>query len=62
MFDEEEWASSRCSSSTRRELEEERERAAKEGRDPRLQPLLDKWGGVSLVYRKLACSSRPRTA
>jgi len=33
-------------------LREERARAAREGRAPRLQALLDSWGGVSLVYRK----------
>ncbi|AKT40944.1 FAD-dependent oxidoreductase [Chondromyces crocatus] len=33
-------------------LRDERARAEREGRPPRLQALLDAWGGVSLVYRK----------
>src|SRR5690606_13009206 len=31
---------------------EERQRAEAERREPRIQALLEKWGGVSLVYRK----------
>jgi len=35
-----------------RELRSERAQAAAEGREPKLTSLLDRWGGVSLVYRK----------
>ncbi|HEU4533515.1 MAG TPA: FAD-dependent oxidoreductase, partial [Polyangiaceae bacterium] len=35
----------------------ERARAAREGGAPRLQQLLDSWGGVSLVYRKSVLDS-----
>ena len=35
-----------------RELRSERAQAAAEGREPKLTTLLDRWGGVSLVYRK----------
>jgi len=35
-----------------RAIREERAAAAREGRAPRLQPLLDGWGGVSIVYRR----------
>ncbi|MCA9584947.1 MAG: FAD-dependent oxidoreductase [Myxococcales bacterium] len=52
MFDDEEWAQLEVQLQQARELEEERELAAREARDPRLQPLLDKWGGVTLVYRR----------
>lgn len=57
MFDDEEWGELQVQLQHAKELEEERERAAKEGRDPRLQPLLDKWGGVSLVYRRSVLES-----
>ncbi|MDF2694808.1 MAG: Glutamate synthase small chain, partial [Labilithrix sp.] len=57
MFDEEEWGELQVQLQHAKELEEERERAAKEGRDPRVQPLLDKWGGVSLVYRRSVLES-----
>ncbi len=57
MFDDEEWEQLQVQLAHARELEEERERAAKEGRDPRIQPLLDKWGGVSLVYRRSVLES-----
>lgn len=57
MFDDEEWAELEVQLQHARELEEERERAAREARDPRLQPLLDKWGGVSLVYRRSVLES-----
>ena len=59
MFDEEEWepapgpAPARDASSRRSAIAPPRE-----GRDPRLQPLLDRWGGVTLVYRALG----PRVA
>jgi NADPH-dependent glutamate synthase beta subunit-like oxidoreductase/NAD(P)H-flavin reductase len=57
MFDDEEWGELQVQLQHAKELEEERERAAKEGRDPRVQPLLDKWGGVSLVYRRSVLES-----
>ena len=52
LFDDEEWETLQIQLGHARELEEERELAAREGRDPRLQPLVARWGGVSLVYRK----------
>jgi NADPH-dependent glutamate synthase beta subunit-like oxidoreductase/NAD(P)H-flavin reductase len=57
MFDDEEWAELQVQLQHAKELEEERALAAKEGRDPRLQPLLDKWGGVWLVYRRSVLES-----
>jgi NADPH-dependent glutamate synthase beta subunit-like oxidoreductase/NAD(P)H-flavin reductase len=38
-------------------VREERALARKEGRAPYFQPLLDSWGGVSLVYRKRVLDS-----
>jgi NADPH-dependent glutamate synthase beta subunit-like oxidoreductase/NAD(P)H-flavin reductase len=38
-------------------VREERARAAREGRAPDFQPLLDAWGGVWLVYRKRLADS-----
>ncbi|MBL8609844.1 MAG: FAD-dependent oxidoreductase, partial [Myxococcales bacterium] len=52
LFDDEEWALLQTQLGHARELEAEREAAAREGRDPRLQHLVDSWGGVTLVYRK----------
>src|SRR5262249_45940183 len=52
MFDEEErefLAEQRVHAA---EVREERARAAREGRAPNFQRLLDNWGGVSIVYRK----------
>jgi NADPH-dependent glutamate synthase beta subunit-like oxidoreductase/NAD(P)H-flavin reductase len=57
MFDDEEWQELQVQLQHAKELEEERARAAREGRDPRIQPLLDKWGGVSLVYRRSVLES-----
>lgn len=57
MFDDEEWAELQVQLQHAKELEEERDRAAREGRDPRVQPLLDRWGGVSLVYRRSVLES-----
>ena len=57
MFDDEEWGELQVQLQHAKELEEERALAAKEARDPRLQPLLDKWGGVSLVYRRSVLES-----
>ena len=52
MFDDEEWETLQVHLAHATELEAERDLAAREGRDARLQPLIEKWGGVSLVYRK----------
>ncbi|EYF07994.1 FAD-dependent oxidoreductase [Chondromyces apiculatus] len=52
LFDEEERAFVTEQLAHAAALREERALAAREGRAPRLQPLLDGWGGVSLVYRK----------
>jgi NADPH-dependent glutamate synthase beta subunit-like oxidoreductase/NAD(P)H-flavin reductase len=57
MFDEEEWAELEVQLEHARQIDQERERAAKEGREPRIQPLLDSWGGVSLVYRRSVLES-----
>ncbi|MFO0741315.1 MAG: FAD-dependent oxidoreductase [Labilithrix sp.] len=57
MFDDEEWGVLTVQLQHAKELEEERALAAKEARDPKLQPLLDKWGGVSLVYRRSVLES-----
>jgi NADPH-dependent glutamate synthase beta subunit-like oxidoreductase/NAD(P)H-flavin reductase len=40
-----------------RAIREERQRAAAERRLPRFQPLLDRWGGCSIVYRKTLADS-----
>ncbi len=52
MFDEEEREFMAEQRRHAAQVREERARAAKEGRAPRFQALLDSWGGVSLVYRK----------
>jgi NADPH-dependent glutamate synthase beta subunit-like oxidoreductase/NAD(P)H-flavin reductase len=52
MFDEEEWETLQVHLAHARELAAERAAAAAEGRVARVQELLDKWGGVTLVYRK----------
>lgn len=57
MFDDEEWGQLQVQLQHARELEEERQLAAAEGRDPRLQPLLERWGGVTLVYRRSVLES-----
>ena len=57
MFDDEEWGQLQVQLGHARELEAERDLAAREGRDPRLQPLLEKWGGVTLVYRRSVLES-----
>ncbi len=57
MFDAEEWSQLQVQLSHARELEDERELAARENRAPRLQPLLDRWGGVTLVYRRSVLES-----
>ena len=56
-FDDEEWALLEEQLGHARELEEERQLADREKREPRMQALLDKWGGVTLVYRKSLADS-----
>lgn len=51
-YDAEEWAFLKEQLAHAKELAEERQLAEAERREPRVQDLLDKWGGVSLVYRK----------
>ena len=57
MFDEEEWEELTTQLGHARELDAERSAAAREGRDPRLQPLLARWGGATIVYRKSLADS-----
>jgi NADPH-dependent glutamate synthase beta subunit-like oxidoreductase/NAD(P)H-flavin reductase len=57
MFDEEEWTQLETQLKHATELEQERARAKREGRAPRIQLLLEKWGGVSLVYRRSVLES-----
>ncbi|MGO9712893.1 MAG: FAD-dependent oxidoreductase [Polyangiaceae bacterium] len=57
MFDDEEWEMLEEQLAHARELGEERALAAKEGREPRVQALLQKWGGVTLVYRRALADS-----
>ena len=57
MFDDEEWELLSGQLAHARELEAERALAAKEGREARVQALLAKWGGVTLVYRKSLADS-----
>ena len=57
LFDEEEWPMLEEQLGHARELAEERAQAAKEAREPRVQKLLQKWGGVTLVYRKSLADS-----
>ncbi|HWL87297.1 MAG TPA: FAD-dependent oxidoreductase, partial [Polyangiaceae bacterium] len=52
MFDEEEWDLLQEHLEHARQLAEEKARAASEKREPRVQDLLNAWGGVSLVYRR----------
>jgi NADPH-dependent glutamate synthase beta subunit-like oxidoreductase/NAD(P)H-flavin reductase len=51
-FDDEEWEALQRHLAHGRELRDEKSRARDEGREPDVQKLLDKWGGVTLVYRK----------
>ena len=57
MFDDEEWELLQEQLAHARELAEERAAAEREGREPRVQALLQKWGGVTLVYRKSLADS-----
>ncbi|WP_394830915.1 FAD-dependent oxidoreductase [Pendulispora rubella] len=52
MFDAEEWELLQQHLAHAEELAAEKALAQKENREPRVQQLCDKWGGVSLVYRK----------
>jgi NADPH-dependent glutamate synthase beta subunit-like oxidoreductase/NAD(P)H-flavin reductase len=51
-FDDEEWETLQVHLGHAQELAEERARAKAESREARVQELLAKWGGVTLVYRK----------
>jgi NADPH-dependent glutamate synthase beta subunit-like oxidoreductase/NAD(P)H-flavin reductase len=57
QFDDEEREALRVHLVHAKELAEERALAASEGREPRIQALLTKWGGVTLVYRKALADS-----
>ena len=57
MFDEEEREFLLEQREHATEVRAERARAAREHRAPDFQPLLDSWGGVSLVYRKRVLDS-----
>jgi NADPH-dependent glutamate synthase beta subunit-like oxidoreductase/NAD(P)H-flavin reductase len=57
MFDAEEWTTLDEHLGHARELEREKTQAKAEGRPPRVQDLLSKWGGVSLVYRRRVAES-----
>ncbi len=57
MFDDEEWATLEEHLAHARELEGEKAKAKAEGRLARVQDLLSKWGGVSLVYRRRVAES-----
>ncbi len=52
IFDDEEMRQAQEHLAHGRELRAEKEAAKREGRVPNVQKLLDKWGGVTLVYRK----------
>ncbi len=52
LFDEEEWATLSAHLDHAIEWDAEKALAKREGRDPRSHALLEKWGGVSLVYRR----------
>jgi NADPH-dependent glutamate synthase beta subunit-like oxidoreductase/NAD(P)H-flavin reductase len=57
MFDDEEWEFIQIQLGHAKELAAERALAEREGREPRVQELVDKWGGVTLVYRKSLADS-----
>ncbi len=57
MFDDEEWGMLEEQLAHARELAAERALAEKENRAPRVQALLQKWGGVTLVYRRALADS-----
>ena len=64
MFDDEEWADARASTSrtAARSATRRRDAASARAASRDVQRLLDSWGGVTLVYRKSAARTRPRTA
>jgi len=51
-FDDSEWKTLQRHLSHARALRDEKKRALAEKREPRIQDLLEAWGGVTLVYRK----------
>jgi len=57
LFDDEEWGFIEEQRAHAAAIREERALAKKEGRAATFQKLLDKWGGVSLVYRKRVIDS-----
>ncbi|APR76518.1 Glutamate synthase [NADPH] small chain [Minicystis rosea] len=57
MFDEEEREFLTEQRRHAAEVREERALAAKEGRAPNFPPMLERWGGVSLIYRKRLADS-----
>ncbi len=57
QFDDEEWGTLQTHLAHANELADERSLAAREAREPRLQQLCDRWGGVTLVYRKALADS-----
>jgi NADPH-dependent glutamate synthase beta subunit-like oxidoreductase/NAD(P)H-flavin reductase len=57
LFDDEEWGFITEQRQHAALIKAEREKAAKEGRKPQFQKLLDEWGGVSIVYRKRVIDS-----
>ena len=57
LFDEEEWGFVTEQRTHAAAIGAERALAKKEGRKPQFQPLLDSWGGVSIVYRKRVIDS-----
>jgi len=52
LFDDDEWESLQRHLVHARELRDEKKRASAQGDEPQVQRLLDRWGGVTLVYRK----------
>ncbi|WP_245776200.1 FAD-dependent oxidoreductase [Pajaroellobacter abortibovis] len=52
MFQDEEWRTLEHHLAHARELAEERNQASVEGRDPCIHALIERWGGVTLVYRR----------
>ena len=57
QFDDEEWETLQTHLAHAKELADERALAAREAREPQLQKLCDRWGGVTLVYRKALADS-----
>ncbi|HEY2516859.1 MAG TPA: FAD-dependent oxidoreductase [Polyangiaceae bacterium] len=57
MFEDEEWTLLQEQLAHAAELADEKNRADAEKREPRVQALLAKWGGVTLVYRRALAES-----